>query len=173
MKKEGTLFDLPIGIGILSSNRRSHYISYIYRRNLFLGELSLDGTIRRIKGALAIAYDAKKLGKKRIILPKANAHEASLINDLEIIGVDHITESYCLSYAKKLPLHQRSAPLKLFNNKPADPSDIDFAQVKGQQLAKRALQIAAAGRHNILFIGPSGRRQNNACKTIALLLCPP
>src|SRR5438105_7380690 len=92
LKKEGTLFDLPIAVGILLANGFLEVPQDFLHETLFLGELSLDGGIRFIKGALAIAYDAHKLGKRRIILPKANAQEAALISELEIIGVDHLTE---------------------------------------------------------------------------------
>src|SRR5579864_6970749 len=92
LKKEGTLFDLPIAIGILLANESLEIPSDFLQETLFLGELSLDGSIRFIKGALAIAFDAHKLGKRRIIVPKENMHEAALIKDLEVIGVSHLTE---------------------------------------------------------------------------------
>ena len=101
LKKEGTLFDLPIAIGILTAAEFLTLKSDFLHETLFLGELSLDGGIRFIKGALAIAYDAAKLQKKRIIVPKANAHEAALISGLEVIGVDHITELDCL-FARRI-----------------------------------------------------------------------
>ena len=92
LKKEGTLFDLPIAIGIMIAAEFLEIEKSFLHETLFLGELSLDGSIRSIKGALAIAYDAKKLQKKRIILPEANAYEASLIDGLEVIGVSHLTQ---------------------------------------------------------------------------------
>ena len=88
----GTLFDLPIAIGILAAAEWIELDPEFIKETIFLGELSLDGSIRAIKGALAIAYDAKRLNKKRIVLPEGNAYEASLIKDLEIIGVSHITQ---------------------------------------------------------------------------------
>src|SRR5579871_1942960 len=92
LKKEGTLFDLPIAVGILLANQSLEISKEFLQETLFLGELSLDGGIRFIKGALAIAFDAQKLGKCRIIVPKDNVQEAALIKGLEVIGVDHLVE---------------------------------------------------------------------------------
>jgi len=167
LKKEGTLFDLPITVGILITAKHLEVPKDFLHETLFLGELSLDGTIRPIKGALAIAYDAKRLKKKRIILPKANTYEASLISDLEIIGVEHLTE--LVAYLRKEiviePTKNSFDSLLNTNN-----SSVDFAQVKGQQQAKRALQIAAAGRHNILFIGPPGSGKTMLAKRLPTIM---
>src|SRR5579863_2434450 len=135
LKKEGTLFDLPIAIAILLANESLEIPQEFLQETLFLGELSLDGSIRFIKGALAIAYDAQKLKKRRIILPKENAHEAALIHDIEVIGVDHLTE--LIGYLRG-EITIASARNNFSDREGENKSGaVDFAQVKGQNQAKR------------------------------------
>jgi magnesium chelatase family protein len=168
LKKEGTLFDLPIAIGILVSSEFLSVKQEFLQETLFLGELSLDGGIRFIKGALAIAYDAAKLNKKRIIVPQANAYEAALISGLEVIGVDHITQ--LIAYLRGELRIDPTVSIPLQDETQSDDRTLDFSQVKGQSFAKRALQISAAGRHNILFVGPPGAGKTMLAKRLPSIM---
>jgi len=126
LKKEGTLFDMPIAIGILLAAQHLKVTTQFLKETLFLGELSLDGGIRFVKGALAIAYDSRRMGIKRIIIPDANLFEASFVNGIEVIGVKHLTEliAFLQGELSISPAQKSIASLQKINK-----NEIDFSQV--------------------------------------------
>ena len=166
-RKEGSIYDLPMAIGILMSNR------YIKKLNLeetvFVGELSLDGKINRVNGIFPITLEAMKLGMKRIILPKENAKEAAVVQNIDVIGVSTLTQLIEYLNGTKMIDRERVSLDGIFDKKAQ--YEMDFSSVKGQKSVKRALEVAAAGGHNCLLIRiSSGRGKTMMAKCIPSIL---
>lgn len=167
VRKEGSAFDLPIAIGVMAatgqlSDKQIH-------EYLLMGELSLDGGLRPIKGALPIAIQARKEKFKGIILPKQNAREAAIVNNLEVYGIENLQEAVDFFEGRSdLTPTVVETREEFFHNQ--DVFSVDFSDVKGQENIKRALEIAAAGGHNVILIGPPGAGKTMLARRMPTIL---
>jgi magnesium chelatase family protein len=168
LRKEGSGYDLPLSVGLMAAGE--YVPAESLKDSLFIGELSLDACLQEVRGVLPIALTAREMGLKRLILPHKNAAEASVVEGLDVYGMKHLSEVVAFLKGESRP-EPYCSRLDFFDEAQVVP-EVDFAEIKGQERAKRAIEVACAGGHNLVMIGPPGSGKTMMAKAIPGILPP-